>query len=126
MRFARWQGTLVSPALLRRSSCSVTLRRTSAAYADGVANNIVEDPSQEFKKGKLSSQFEHKIVDFCSQGDNITFIMSVATGRWWMEVPVVKNNTAELVPCTAGDYNSATEGQVPVRWLYAYNRLNTL
>ena len=108
------------------SVCSRLIAQIIWHIADGVVNNIIEDPSQEFKKGKLSSQFEHKIVDFCSQGDNITFIMSVATGRWWMEVPVVKNNTTELVPCTAGDYESATEGQVPVRWLYSYNRLNTL
>ena len=52
--------------------------------------------------------------------------MSAATGRWWIEVPVIKKNTTELLACTAADYQTACEGQVPVRWLYYYNRLNSI
>ena len=94
--------------------------------SEHVANNIKEDPEAEKRKGKLPLQFEHKIVDFCSHGDTLTFILSTVTGRWWMEVPLIKKNTTQLVACTADDFHTAEEGQVPLRWLYHYNRLNSL
>lgn len=106
--------------------CANLVAQTAWHIADAVANNIKEDPQAERLKGKLPSQFEHKIVDFCSHGDTLTFIMSAATGRWWMEVPVIKKNTTELLACTAADYQTACDGQVPMRWLYYYNRLNSL
>lgn len=106
--------------------CSNLVAQTAWHIADAVANNIKEDPQAERLKGKLPSQFEHKIVDFCSHGDTLTFIMSAATGRWWMEVPVIKKNTTELMACTSADYQTACDGQVPMRWLYYYNRLNSL
>lgn len=106
--------------------CANLAAQTAWHIADAVANNIKEDPQAERLKGKLPSQFEHKIVDFCSHGDTLTFIMSAATGRWWIEVPVIKKNTTELLACTAADYQTACEGQVPVRWLYYYNRLNSI
>ena len=106
--------------------CANMAAQTAWHIADAVANNIVEDPAAEKKKGKLSSQFEHRIVDFMSHGDTLTFINSSVTGRWWMEVPVVKKNTTELVPCSVSDYRAATESQVPIRWLFYYNKFNTL
>ena len=106
--------------------CANMAAQTAWHIADAVANNIVEDPASEKKKGKLSSQFEHRIVDFMSHGDTLTFINSSVTGRWWMEVPVVKKNTTELVPCSLSDYHNAMESQVPIRWLFYYNKFNTL
>lgn len=106
--------------------CARLAAQVAWHIADAFANNIKEDPQTERKKGKLPSQYEHRIVDFGSQGDTITFIMSAATGRWWMEIPVIKKNTTELMPCTASDWQSASEGQIPMRWLYYYNRLNAV
>jgi len=106
--------------------CSNLVAQVAWHIADAVANNIYENPQAEKQKGKLPDHFEHKIVDFCSHGDTLTFIMSAATGRWWMEVPVIKKNTTELVACTANDYQTACDGQVPMRWLYYYNRLNAM
>ena len=99
------------------------------AFFDADANTVksaANNIANEKKKGKLSSQFEHRIVDFVSHGDTHTFINSSVTGRWWMEVPVVKKNTTELVPCSVSDYRAATESQVPIRWLFYYNKFNTL
>lgn len=106
--------------------CANMAAQTAWHIADAVANNIKEDPASEKKKGRLSSQFEHRIVDFMSHGDTLTFINSTVTGRWWMEVPVVKKNTTELVPCTSTDYQTAMNSQVPIRWLFYYNKLNAL
>ena len=106
--------------------CANMAAQTAWHIADAAAVNIKEDPAAEKKKGKLSSQFEHRIVDFMSHGDTLTFINSTVTGRWWMEVPVVKKNTSELIPCSLSDYHTATESQVPIRWLFYYNKFNTL
>ncbi len=106
--------------------CANLAAQVAWHIADAVANNIKEDPAKERKKGKLPNQFEHRIIDFCSHGDTLTFITSVATGRWWIEVPIIKKNTTELMPCTEEDYHTAAEGQVPMRWLYYYNKLNNL
>ena len=106
--------------------CANMVAQTAWHIADAVASNIKEDPAAEKKKGRLSSQFEHRIVDFMSHGDTLTFINSTVTGRWWMEVPVVKKNTSELVPCSVGDYQSAVDSQVPIRWLFYYNKFNAL
>lgn len=106
--------------------CANMAAQTAWHIADAVAVNIKEDPASEKKKGRLSSQFEHRIVDFMSGGDTLTFINSTVTGRWWMEIPVVKKNTSELVACSLSDYHTATESQVPIRWLFYYNKFNTL
>lgn len=106
--------------------CANMAAQTAWHIADAAAVNIKEDPASEKKKGKLSSQFEHRIVDFMSGGDTLTFINSSVTGRWWMEIPVVKKNTSELVACSLSDYHTATESQVPIRWLFYYNKFNSL
>ena len=114
------------PAKSAPEVCINLAAQTAWHIADAVANNIKEDPQTARRKGRLGSQFEHKIVDFSTHGDTLTFIMSAATGRWWMEIPLIKKNSTELVACTVADYNTACDGQVPLRWLYYYNRLNSI
>jgi formiminoglutamase len=54
----------------------------------------------------------------------LVFRKSKRTGRWWIEMP--NNNslnnklpTTALLPCTYDDYLSATEQNIPERWLKA-------
>jgi hypothetical protein len=54
----------------------------------------------------------------------LVFKKSKRTGRWWIELP--NNNsshnnlsTTALLPCTYDDYLSATEQNIPDRWLKA-------
>ena len=92
--------------------------------SDGVANNVKEEPALQKRSGKLPIKFEYRIVEFASQGDSITFITSLITGRWWMEIPLVKKGTNKLIPCSKNDYELACQGDIPLRWLFFYNHLN--
>jgi formiminoglutamase len=46
-----------------------------------------------------------------------TFLQSKKTGRWWMQLPDKK-----LIPCSYKDYVSASNSQIPERWLRAQER----
>jgi formiminoglutamase len=61
--------------------------------------------------------------------DNIIFYKSKKSERWWVEVPCsneIRNKYLRhyLVPCNYEDYVCATQGEVPNRWLIAYNKMN--
>jgi arginase family enzyme len=60
--------------------------------------------------------------------DQIVFYKSKKTDRWWMEVPCPSNLMTKyerhyLVPCSYKDYQTASEGDVPDRWLQAYQKI---
>ena len=57
-------------------------------------------------------------------GEVLTFKKSSKTGRWWIELPFIspidnKLKGHTLLPCTYGEYLSATQQEVPERWLKA-------
>ena len=89
-------------------------------------HNIVEDPSDAYKKGKSASNFQHKIVDFNNDGESIVFISSLESGRLWMEVPIVKKNKVVLVPCSDFDFQQAINETIPNKWLMYYSKYNIL
>jgi len=58
----------------------------------------------------------------------IVFYKSKQTDRWWMEVPYpekphVRFKRKELVPCSYADYEAASNGDVPDRWVLTFNKL---
>ncbi|MBP3253286.1 MAG: formimidoylglutamase [Bacteroidales bacterium] len=61
--------------------------------------------------------------------DEIVFYKSKKSDRWWVQVPCTNEMKRKymrhyMVPCLYSDYQSAGQGQVPARWLVAYNKLN--
>ncbi|MEZ4874198.1 MAG: formimidoylglutamase [Flavobacteriaceae bacterium] len=58
-------------------------------------------------------------------GDELlVFKKSNKTGRWWIELPFISNvnnklKSHTLLPCTYGDYLSATNQEIPDRWYKA-------
>jgi formiminoglutamase len=46
-----------------------------------------------------------------------TFLQSKRTGRWWMQLPDTK-----MIPCSYNDYVTASNNQIPERWLRAQER----
>ena len=54
----------------------------------------------------------------------LVFKKSNKTGRWWIELPFISNvnnklKRRTLLPCTYGDYLSATNQEIPERWYKA-------
>ena len=56
----------------------------------------------------------------------IDFFKSLTSSRWWMGVPFKNSKTNQFdtyfVPCSYEDYTLANKGEIPSRWLKAYNR----
>ena len=54
------------------------------------------------------------------------FYKSNKTGRWWMEINLIKDNKYKrhaLVPCTYQDYTETTKEQIPDRWFKAQRKM---
>jgi formiminoglutamase len=64
--------------------------------------------SNDFLKFKVSMPVEPEIL---------TFFKSKVTERWWMEVPNPNGGRIAVVPCTYADYQTATKGDLPERYI---------
>lgn len=66
------------------------------------------------------------IVNLDSFEYELIFYKSEKTERWWVEVPSFNSNHSKnfLISCTAEDYKNASGGDVPERWLKAFQKIN--
>jgi len=73
------------------------------------------------EKGFQTNDFLKYIVSMDSTPEMIVFYKSQLSEKWWMEVP----NSARkgvydrnfVIPCDYSDYEKATKGEVPDRWI---------
>ncbi|MDR2448766.1 MAG: hypothetical protein LBD52_02270 [Prevotellaceae bacterium] len=68
-------------------------------------------------------EFKEIIVDMGQQGQALHFVNSLTTRRWWIKVPVTKAS-AQWISCLPTDYDTACRGEIPLRWLWYYQKLN--
>lgn len=57
-----------------------------------------------------------------NSGEDMLFLYSELTGRWWMQVPVLnkkKKTAAKFIGCSESDYEIAKQGEVPELWYRA-------
>ena len=88
--------------------------------AEGVAGRICENVEQG-AAGR--PEFKEIMVNMGKQGQTLHFLNSLTTRRWWMKVPVAKA-AAPWISCLPADYDTACRGEVPLRWLWHYQKLN--
>jgi len=72
----------------------------------------------------LKDNYQKYIVPIENQVLN--FHKSNKSGRWWMEINLNENNKFKrhaLIPCTYQDYISATNQEIPDRWLKTLKKL---
>ncbi len=72
----------------------------------------------------LKDNYQKYIVPIEDQVLN--FHKSNKSGRWWMEINLNENNKFKrhaLIPCTYQDYISATNQEIPDRWLKTLKKL---
>lgn len=60
--------------------------------------------------------------------DEIVFYKSKKSGRWWMEVPLLRPENEKykrhfMVPCSYKDYETAAQKDIPDRWWKVYQKL---
>lgn len=90
-------------------------------FIDGIANRKADHPS-------LHSEFMHYRCGFTNHPSDVLFHKSKRTNRWWMEIPHPKslNNSDRnvIIPCSYDDYQLATQGELPDRYLNALQLLH--
>ena len=89
---------------------------------EGISSNIAESPALDPE----DERFVRKIISLGDNGEEIIFVNSSTTDRWWMEILSPTYNTPVYVPCSASDYKAACCGEVPLRWLFFYQKLTLL
>ena len=87
---------------------------------EALASNIRENP----EKSESDDSFMRKIVSMGDDGQEIVFITSSVSGRWWLEIPEIKTTNNQYVACSYADYLSACSGEIPLRWLYFFQKIN--
>jgi formiminoglutamase len=103
--------------------------------ASGSTAFVVATMVWYFLEGFCHRKFDHHlkvndytryVVSMPSEKESVVFYKSTKSERWWMEVPHPKQasyNRNRIVPCSYTDYLTATQGELPERWLSTYNRL---
>lgn len=74
------------------------------------------------------TQFVQYHVPIASGKQDITFLKSKKSDRWWMQIPYSKNERGGLqrihfAPCSYLDYNTALQDEIPDTWWRTYQKL---
>ncbi len=90
-----------------------------------------------FLEGFSQKQYETPVLDSGSSGrfikyhvrvtdleDDLIFVKSNLTDRWWIEIPGEKDQN-HYVACSHEDYIKANRNEVPDRWVKAVERLKS-
>jgi arginase family enzyme len=89
-------------------------------FFEGYYQRIDEDPA------KSKTHFKKFIVTIDGAQNELIFFKSEKTDRWWMEIPALKDpNQPKIISCTYEDYQKATSGELPDRWLNAFQKMNS-
>lgn len=85
---------------------------------EAISSNIAEDPAID----PDDEHFIKKIISLGDNGEEIVFINSSTTDRWWMEILLPGHKRPVYIPCSINDYKAACCGEVPLRWLFFYQK----
>jgi arginase family enzyme len=87
-------------------------------FMEGFLNRKNDHPS-------LHNEFYTYRCNLTNNASDILFFKSKRTNRWWMELPGVNNSKDrfKVIPCTYNDYQSATNGDIPDRYLKALQHI---
>jgi formiminoglutamase len=77
-------------------------------------------------KNFLSNDYLIYEVAFEDRPETIRFYKSKKSEKWWMEIPDENSDSVflrnKMIPCGYSDYETATKGEFPARWLKAMSR----
>lgn len=87
-------------------------------FTDGFYNRKYDFPDLDQK------HFLQYIVHLKESDQDLTFLKSRKSDRWWIRVPKTAGTmgNADLVPCSYNDYQAACRDEIPERWLKAILR----
>lgn len=89
---------------------------------------FMEGVNFRFDEGDLDDERMYTLYKVPINDEILLFRKSNRSGRWWIELPIIssvnnKLKTQTLLPCTYGEYLSATNQEIPERWYKARQKL---
>ena len=110
-----------NPSLDTREQTSTLLAQMAWYFIDGFYSRKQDIPLQP------KSHYVTYRTNLKDGSQELVFIKSKKTDRWWMQVPypkgLSKNERFHLVPCLYEDYQIAVSGEMPDLWWRTYQKL---
>ncbi|MEO9967509.1 MAG: formimidoylglutamase [Reichenbachiella sp.] len=80
------------------------------------------------EKGFQTNDYMKYVVSMDADPESIVFYKSRLSDKWWMEVPNATHigiyDRHYIVPCDFADYELATKGEIPERWINTYSKMS--
>jgi len=89
-------------------------------FLEGFSQKQYENPALGNHPGRFT-RYHVRVTDL---DDDLIFIKSNLTDRWWMEL-LSEKETIHYIACSHDDYIRASQNEVPERWVMGYERLKS-
>lgn len=98
------------------TATSMLIAQSIWYFIEGVNYRVLDD---DFSQQNSFQRFTVLVEE-----DELFFLKSKKSGRWWIEIPFLQNVNNKLkrhtlLPCMHEDYVAATTGKIPERWYKA-------
>ncbi len=105
----------VNPVLDSRNQTSALSAQILWFFMEGISQR---NPESEMIGLDKNGRFVQYHVSIDNLDEELLFIKSTVTNRWWMEI---KSNKGEIryLACSYNDYLKANDGEIPPRWMKA-------
>ncbi|HEY5471067.1 MAG TPA: arginase family protein [Bacteroidales bacterium] len=90
-------------------------------FLEGFSQKQYETPVLTNSNSGRFIKYHVRVTDL---EDDLIFVKSSLTDRWWMELPA-ENDQNKYVACSHEDYIKANRNEVPDRWVKAVERLKS-
>jgi len=90
-------------------------------FLEGFSQKQYETPALSSGNSGRFIKYHVRVTDL---EDDLIFVKSNLTDRWWIEIPVEKDQN-QYVACSHEDYLKANRNEVPARWVNAVERFRS-
>jgi arginase family enzyme len=109
----------VNPEFDMRNQTSGLAAQIIWFFLEGFSQKQYETPSLGSSNSGRFIKYHVRVTDL---DDDLIFVKSNLTDRWWMELPA-GNDKYTYIACSHEDYLKANHNEVPERWLRGTERL---
>jgi arginase family enzyme len=111
----------VNPEFDLRSQTSGLAAQILWFFLEGFSQKQYETPSLSISNSGRFIKYHVRVTDL---EDDLIFVKSNLTDRWWIVIPMEKDQD-QYVACSHEDYLKANRNEVPDRWVKAVDRLRS-
>ncbi|HOU02068.1 MAG TPA: arginase family protein [Bacteroidales bacterium] len=111
----------VNPDLDNRNQTSGLAAQILWLFLEGFSQKQYETPALSNGNSGRFIRYHVRVTDL---DDDLVFVKSTLTDRWWMEFRSTAENIV-YISCSHEDYLKANRNEVPERWIIGVERLKT-